>query len=71
MEEKIPLISASKAPVSVRGRTGNVRREEFEKAVLEWKKDKEIFETQKKASMIESIVKEYKSEREVEARKRG
>ena len=71
MEEKIPLIKASKAPVLVRGRTGSVRREDFERAVSDWNAEYESFEKEKKAGMIESIVKEYKSEREVEARKRG
>lgn len=70
-EENVPLILAVKVPVSLRGRTGTIKKDDFDRAVLEWKEEQITYEAEKKADMIEAIVKEYKSERELEARRRG
>ncbi|MBN2734618.1 MAG: DUF460 domain-containing protein [Methanomicrobiaceae archaeon] len=70
-EEKLPLLSSSDISVTVRGRTGTINREKLKKALSVWNLGQDKFENERKALMIESIVKEYKSEREVEARRRG
>ncbi|WP_048149304.1 DUF460 domain-containing protein [Methanolacinia paynteri] len=69
--EKIPLLSSVDVPVATRGSIGFAFRKEFDQALEKWKEGQEIFEKEKSAEMIESIVSEYRSERELEARRHG
>ena len=70
--EEVLLGSAGGRPrVQVRGRTGSVAHEAFEKAFSEWQDKQQVFEKEKRNEMLESIVSEYRSEREVEVRRRG
>ncbi|WOF15257.1 DUF460 domain-containing protein [Methanoplanus sp. FWC-SCC4] len=68
---KIPIISDREIPVKVRGRIGTIKMKDLKKALSLWESRQETYETEKKFEMIESIVKEYRSERQVEARRRG
>lgn len=69
--QKIPLLSSKDVPVATRGSIGFAFRKDFELALEKWKEGQEIFEKERSAEMIESIVSEYRSEREVEARRHG
>jgi len=69
--EKIPMLSSKDVPVATRGSIGFAFRKDFEQALEKWKEFQEIFEKERSAEMIESIVSEYRSEREVEARRHG
>lgn len=69
--EKIPLLSSKDVPVATRGSIGFAFRKDFEEALERWKKEQEQFEKERSVEMIESIVSEYRSEREVEARRHG
>ena len=69
--EKIPLLSSDSVPVVTRGGIGFAFRKDFEVALERWREGQERFEKERSAEMIESIVSEYKSEREVEARRHG
>jgi uncharacterized protein len=70
-KEKIPLLSSEDIPVVTRGSIGFAFRKDFEQALEKWKEGQEKFEKERSAEMIESIVSEYRSEREVEARRHG
>ncbi len=67
-DERVPLIAVSEVFVTVRGRTGTVKREPFEEALARWNAEQEIYESEKRKEMLFSIVREYKNQRVVEAR---
>ena len=67
-DERIPLIAVSEVFVTVRGRTGTVKREPFEEALARWNAEQEVYEREKRKEMFFSIVREYKNQRVVEAR---
>ena len=67
-EVALPLLVVR---VQVRGRTGTVAHDAFEKALSEWQEGQQVFDSEKRHEMLESIVSEYRSEREVEVRRRG
>lgn len=69
-EKKIPLILSSEVKMDLRGRTGTLHRADLEEALSKWRSDQELYERQKREQMLESIVSEYRSEREVEVRRR-
>ncbi|MBQ4415103.1 MAG: DUF460 domain-containing protein [Methanomicrobium sp.] len=67
-DERIPLIAVSEVFVTVRGRTGTVKREHFEEALARWTAEQEVYEREKNREMLFSIFREYKNQRVVEAR---
>ncbi|MBQ3684227.1 MAG: DUF460 domain-containing protein [Methanomicrobium sp.] len=67
-DERIPLIAVSEVFVTVRGRTGTVKREHFEEALTRWTAEQEVYEREKNREMLFSIFREYKNQRVVEAR---
>jgi hypothetical protein len=50
----------------VRGKTGTVNRNRFDRALKEWEREQEEQERKKKTEMLESIFREYRFEREKE-----
>jgi predicted RNase H-like nuclease (RuvC/YqgF family) len=70
-EAGIPLLSADRAGVQVRGKQGLAAKETLEYALREWQGQQEQHEREKKSALIEHMFKEYKSERGKEVRKSG
>lgn len=68
---RIPLLSTRVVPVQVRGKIGSVSREDLERAIAAWEKARHSQELSQKTEMLESIIREYRSEREREVRDRG
>lgn len=70
-ELELPCIPAAGLDLRIRGRTGTVPRVRLEEALLRWESDFEAYRREKKTEMLESIFREYRSEREREVRRHG
>jgi predicted RNase H-like nuclease (RuvC/YqgF family) len=70
-ECKVPLIPERAVTPQVRGKTGSVHRDDLEAALAAWERGQEDYAKEKKTEMLESIFKEYQSERERERRRHG
>jgi predicted RNase H-like nuclease (RuvC/YqgF family) len=70
-ELELPFIPATGLDLRIRGRTGTVPRAKLEEALLLWESDFEAYRREKKTEMLESIFREYRSEREREVRRHG
>lgn len=69
--EGIPVLDSADVTVVTRGSIGFAFRKDLEQATGRWQEGQEKFEKEKSVEMIESIVSEYRSEREIEARRHG
>jgi predicted RNase H-like nuclease (RuvC/YqgF family) len=67
----IPLIPERAIRPRLWGRTGSVDRRDLEGALAMWEKEQEQYAKEKRTEMLESIFKEYRSERERERRRHG
>lgn len=70
-ECKTPIITTSSLPVQVRGKIGSVEQEALEHALAVWEQGQEQFERTRKTEMLESIIKEYRTERKREVKRHG
>ncbi|MBT8508232.1 hypothetical protein AZH53_07425 [Methanomicrobiaceae archaeon CYW5] len=71
LERELVLLDADAAGAEVRGRVGSVPKEGLEEAEERWEKRRARWTREKKSEMIESIYKEYLSEREREVKRHG
>ena len=71
LERELVLLDADAAGAEVRGRVGSVPKEGLERAEERWEKRRARWMKEKKSEMIESIYKEYLSEREREVKRHG
>jgi predicted RNase H-like nuclease (RuvC/YqgF family) len=67
----IPLIEAPALDIQVRGKIGSVSQRALEEGLRRWREEQQDYERKEKAKMLESIYKEYVSEREKEVRRHG
>lgn len=70
-ELELPFIPASGLDLRIRGRTGTVPRVKLDEALVLWERDFEAYRQEKKTELLESIFREYRSEREREVRRHG
>jgi predicted RNase H-like nuclease (RuvC/YqgF family) len=67
----VPLLTREGLEVNVRGRTGTVRKDALDAALAAWDEAQAEYARQKKTEMLESIFKEYRSERKKEVKRYG
>jgi predicted RNase H-like nuclease (RuvC/YqgF family) len=67
----VPLLSREGMEVAVRGRTGTVRKAALDAVLTAWEEAQEEYARRKKTEMVESIFKEYRSERKREVKRHG
>jgi predicted RNase H-like nuclease (RuvC/YqgF family) len=65
-EVHLPILLSRSVDAQVRGKTGTVNRNRFDRALKEWEREQEEQERKKKTEMLESIFREYRFEREKE-----
>jgi predicted RNase H-like nuclease (RuvC/YqgF family) len=68
---KLPLVPAGTVGLRMAGRIGTVEEERLVAALEAWAGRVEAHEREKKASMLNQVFKEYRTEREKEVRRRG
>jgi len=71
LERGLVLLDAGAAGVEVRGRVGSLPKEGLEAEEARWEERRTAWTKEKKSEMIESIYKEYLSEREREVKRHG
>lgn len=67
----VPLLSREGLAVTLRGRTGTVAGAALDAALGAWDQAQEEYARHKKTEMLESIFREYRSERQKEVRRHG
>jgi predicted RNase H-like nuclease (RuvC/YqgF family) len=67
----VPLLAREGLEVNVRGRTGTVRKAALDAALAAWEEAQAEYARRKKTEMLESIFKEYRSERKKEVKRHG
>ncbi len=67
----VPLLSREGMEVAVRGRTGTVRKAALDAVLTAWEEAQAEYARRKKTEMVESIFKEYRSERKREVKRHG
>jgi predicted RNase H-like nuclease (RuvC/YqgF family) len=65
-EMHLPLLFGDQVEVQVRGKSGIMKRDRFEKAMKEWEREQVARDRRSRTEMLESIFKEYRFEREKE-----
>ncbi len=70
-EFQLPLLSDRALATQIRGKVGIVDRKRLSDALQEWDERQKRREREKKTAMLDYIFKEYRSEREKEARRSG
>ena len=67
----MPLLNDRSLETQIRGKVGIVDRTRLSGALHEWEEHQKRREREKKTAMLDYIFKEYRSEREKEARRSG
>jgi len=70
-EFQVPLLNDRSLETQIRGKVGIVDRTRLSGALHEWEEHQKRREREKKTAMLDYIFKEYRSEREKEARRSG
>ncbi|NYT06587.1 MAG: DUF460 domain-containing protein, partial [Methanomicrobiales archaeon] len=71
LEAELALLAGGAVELRMQGRTGTVSRLRLEAALAAWERDLDAYRRGKKTEMLESIFREYRSEREKEVRRHG
>ena len=71
LESGLPLLLLPKEDVIVKGKQGLAQKESVQVALTGWDESEKEYERGKKASMIEDIYREYRTERGKEMKKVG
>ncbi|MDE4908102.1 DUF460 domain-containing protein [Methanogenium marinum] len=71
LERGIVLLGSKETGLEIHGPVGSVDADRFAAAVEAWQKEIALYEQGKKSEMIESIFREYRTEREREVKKDG
>jgi predicted RNase H-like nuclease (RuvC/YqgF family) len=71
LESGLPLLLLPKEDVIVKGKQGLAQRESVHIAITDWEESEKEYDRGKKASMIEDIYREYRTERGKEMKKVG
>ncbi len=71
LESGLPLLLPEKEDVIIKGKQGLARKEPLQAALADWDEAEREYERGKKASMIENIYREYRTERGKEMKKVG
>ncbi len=71
LESGLPLLLLPKEDIIVKGKQGLAQKESVQAALADWDESEKEYERGKKASMIEDIYREYRTERGKEMKKVG